>query len=350
MRQGFETDDHGWLSLVFSEYERARADTPELIGLRRPNVAISDKLTRTLGLWDATRRTITLSADLLTGVRWHLLVQVLRHEMAHQIVSELFGEPDDRAHGPAFSRACRLLKINDNACIDPSSLCSEAPESRIHQTIRKLLALGQSANQFEAESALRKAQYLALKHNISLLDAPPDDGYQFRLVGTPRKRVPSYTWLVTQICCDHYFVLYICRPCQGYQVIEFYGTRDNLDLAEYVFDYLMHQGELEWAAYKRNEGLRNNRQKLSFLIGLYSGFLEKLACQKKELADQKALIWLGDPKLATFYRSRNPRVASTTSRSAHHPDAHTAGEDRGAQLSIQPGLKQGGGGAQALLE
>jgi len=350
MKTGFETDTHGWLTLILAEWERIRSRVPALASLRAPNFRISDELVSTLGLWDQTRRTITLARPLLDGAQWHLLVKVLAHEMAHQVVSEYFGVRQTKPHDALFRRACDLLGIDTAARIDAPGLGQPAPESRIYQTIRKLLALGQSANRFEAESALRKAHYLALKYNVDLLAREVPAGYEYRLVGTARRRVPSYTWLVTQICCDNYFVLYICRACNGLQVIEFYGTRDNLDLAEYVFDFLLHQGGIEWVAYKREHGLPNNRQQRSFLTGLYSGFIEKLDSQRAELASDKSLIWLGDPQLQSFYQQRNPRVVNSRSRAAHHVDAHSAGARVGAELSIRPGLKRGGRSIRGLIE
>lgn len=354
--QAFTADTRTWLALIIAEYERVRAAVPALAGLRPANVAISDQLRTTLGHWDAARRTITLSARLLCGERWHLLVAVLKHEMAHQIVAELYGRPES-GHDDWFARACQLLGIEAGACLAPDRIARPAEEPRVHQTIRKLLALGGSPNRFESEAALRKAQYLALKYNVDLLDGPAPR-YEFRLVGKPAKRIPSYTWLVTKIVCDHYFVLYICRPCDDqrqlldggrYQVIELYGTPENLDLAEYVYQYLLHQGELEWRAYKESGGLRNNRQKLSFLTGLYQGFIETLERRRAELAEERSLVWLGDPELRAFYRRRNPRVSTRYSGARIDREAHHDGADVGSRMTIRQGLESSGGEVKGYL-
>ena len=158
-----------------------------------------------------------------------------------------------------------------------------------------------------------------------------------------RKRMPSYVWHIAAIVTEFYFTTYICSDYiapgrETYRVIELYGRPENLDTAEYVYRFLLDQGEREWERYKQEHGLPNRRYRLSFLKGLYSGYYAKLAEQTESLARDKALVWTGDPKLDEYFRRRNPRVSTMSTRGTVIAATHADGVAVGRELTIQPGL------------
>src|SRR5262245_56457159 len=57
-----------------------------------------------LGRWVGGRRAIELSRALLFEHGWGVLLEVLKHEMAHQYVHEILGVLDESSHGPAFRK------------------------------------------------------------------------------------------------------------------------------------------------------------------------------------------------------------------------------------------------------
>jgi hypothetical protein len=157
-------------------------------------------------------------------------------------------------------------------------------------------------------------------------------------------------WDIANLVSEFYFVMYIGRcynqdepnlPDYRMQQIELYGTRDNLDIAEYVFYFLMNQADIQWKRYKKENDITKNRERQSFVRGMYEGFYKKLESQRDMLAQEKALIWLGDPKLDTFYKKRNPRVRTTQSHYTYHRDAHSAGSKVGASLNISTAMHAG---------
>jgi len=347
---GFQAEPKVWLQLIRHEWAFAREEGLAGYRLERPSFELSSQMTRTLGRWDPRRRTITLSDRLLQGRRWHLLVSTLRHEMAHQVVSEVFGEPPEPPHGPAFARACALLGTSPAAAATPAELQEQREEPRVVRTIRRLLALSSSPNRHEAEAALAKAQELAIKHNISLADKPEQRRYEYRLLDRPRKRWPSYTWTILHTCEQLHQVQHIRWRLEGGEsVVELTGAPENLDLAEYAYHYLKHAGELEWQRYRESRELPNNRQRLSFLLALYNAFNERLARHRQELVTSQALVLHPDRELTTFFRSRYPRISHGSQTShQHHADAGEAGARAGSRLQIQPGLgNKSGGGARA---
>ncbi len=331
----------GWCLVLLEEFRKLQREIAPLQKLRPPNFAVDPDLRRTLGNWDEKNRRLTLATRLLDEGSFQEVIEVLKHEVAHQLVSELFrsrGAPD---HGEAFKRACGILKIPPRSRLDLAA--GLTPDSRkLLGRVRKLMALGGSPNQHEAELALTKAQELALKHNLESLQGGAGR-YALRLLGPLHRRVSSYIWSICGIVTDFYFTLYICHNYAAadgvtYRVIELYGLLENLDTAEYVYYFLLRQGEQEWQKYKVGKKLKNKRLKLSFLNGLYAGYRDKLAKQSQTLAAEKALVWRGDPKLEAFFRRRNPRVRNRNVFHQLQKDAHAAGLQAGRRLTMRPGL------------
>src|SRR5687768_15093546 len=62
--------------------------------LRPPEIKISDSARR-LGQWDSSRRRIEMSRLLFVKEPWGTVLEVLKHEMAHQYVHEILGRVDE---------------------------------------------------------------------------------------------------------------------------------------------------------------------------------------------------------------------------------------------------------------
>src|SRR5262245_5089650 len=73
--------------------------------LRPPTLALADGMTR-LGQWLARDRRIELSRAFVVDGAWGAVLEVLKHELAHQFVTEVLGDPDPTPHGPAFRAVC----------------------------------------------------------------------------------------------------------------------------------------------------------------------------------------------------------------------------------------------------
>src|SRR5688500_8571559 len=76
--------------------------------LRPPQMVLVSSRAR-LGRWVEATRTIEVSRPLVLEQPWGVVVEVLKHEMAHQYVSEILGERDETAHGPKFRAVCERL-------------------------------------------------------------------------------------------------------------------------------------------------------------------------------------------------------------------------------------------------
>lgn len=271
-----------------------------------------------MGAWDPGLRQLRLNRRLLLEHGWASLVEVLKHEMAHQYVYDVLGVHDETAHGPAFRQVCADRGI-DSAATGLPSLAVNVDEQRALDRVKKLLALAQSSNPHEAELAMAAAQRLVLKYNLEAFEPSRESYYGFRHLGTPRLRVSRAEHMAAAILREFFFVEVIWvqtwLPLEGRagKVLEVCGVVENLELATYVHGFLLQAAERLWDAYRRQPGVRGMRYRQSFMAGVLSGFRDKLTDERR-VQQQEGLIWVGDPGLSSYLRRRHPRQRRTTSK------------------------------------
>src|SRR5581483_4894672 len=135
--------------------------------MQAPTLALSDAGAR-LGRWVGDTRTLEISRTLLIEHGWGVVVEVLKHEMAHQYVDEILGCRDEHSHGPSFQKVCAERGIDARAAGLPEDVRDDGAgtDGRVLERIAKLLRLAESPNEYEAQSAMNAAQRLMLKHNL----------------------------------------------------------------------------------------------------------------------------------------------------------------------------------------
>jgi hypothetical protein len=201
---------------------------------------------------------------------------------------------------------------------------------------------------------MTKAHEFLLKHNLSLLDMQTEWNYIYKQIGEVERRNPIKS-IISAIISKFFFVEAIWtfgydqhRNRSG-QVLEIYGTPENVEMAEYVYDYLQNISELLWAEYKKREKISGNRHRRTFIYGLLDGFYNKLDSRFIENQSKK-LVWKGDPRLKEFYRRRNPRIARSSSRYSHScQDTYDSGMTQGKNLVIHKGIHEKGNGKVKFL-
>ena len=95
-----------------------------------------------LGEWRRDAREISLSRAFVLSSPWGSVVEVLKHEIAHQYVDEVLKVHDETAHGAAFRRTCEMFGVDARARGIPES--NEV--SPLMDKIVRLLALTESPN------------------------------------------------------------------------------------------------------------------------------------------------------------------------------------------------------------
>jgi hypothetical protein len=292
----------------------------------------------TLGRWVPRTRTIEISRPLVVEQRWGAVVEVLKHEAAHQYVYELLGETEQTAHGPAFRETCARLGIDPRASGLPQRVDGEA-EDRIVERIARLLALAESPNRHEAEAAMAAAQRLMLKHNLDAARAVATRAYGFAQLGRPTGRVVEHERLVAMILGKHFFVeaiwMPVYRPLDGKRgsVLEICGTRPNLAIADYVHGFLHQTAERLWSEHCGARGIASNRDRRVYLAGVMTGFADTLARQDAK-SRSEGLVWVGDGNLARYFRLRHPHVRHVRHAGQRRTDAWAHGREAGRKIVL----------------
>ncbi len=321
--------------------------------LRAPTFALLDAQ-GLLGRWNGALRTLEIQRRLLLDHPWGVVLEVLKHEMAHQYVHEVLGVHDEAAHGPAFRAVCAKHAIDPAATGLPEAGAPTDDEQRVLERIAKLLALAESPNEHEARAAMAAAQKLMLRHN---LDRPAQEaarGYAFRHLGAPTGRISEHERLLATILSEHFFVETIWVPVwrvleqKRGSVLEVCGTPANLEMAAYVHAFLTHTADELWRAHKRELSIDGDRDRRVFFAGVMSGFQEQLASQKTR-SREEGLIWLGDPGLSEFYRKRNPHVRMVRFGGGPRTEAREHGRAAGRQIVLNKPVASGATSRGKLL-
>jgi len=307
-------------------------------GMRPPVLELSDAA-GALGSWQRGRRTLSLSRSLLREESWSAVCEVLKHEMAHQYVDEVLQVRDESAHGPAFRRTCRRRGIDPAA----SGLPDHGGSSpRIVRKVQRLLALADSPNPHEAQSAMRAARRLMLRYNIDLAASPRS--YVFRQLGAPMKRRPVHHKVLASILVSHFFVQAIwihavdLETAQSGRALEVSGTPANVEIAAWVHGYLIETAARLWR--QRPAGRRGSRGR--FLAGVMMGFLEKLNEQARA-SEETGLVWSGDADLASYVATRHPHRRAGRGASVKSDQALQDGRQAGRKISLRRPVKAGAG-------
>jgi hypothetical protein len=297
----------------------------------------------TLGRWVPATRTIELSRPLVLEQAWGAVIEVLKHEMAHQYVHDVLGENHQTPHGRAFQEACVRMGVDARASGLPDvTLAPSAPSTsgdRIVERITRLLALAESTNRHEAEAAMAAAQRLMLKHNLDEARTRAVRDHGFLHLGTPSGRVAEHERIVAMVLGSHFFVeaiwIPVYRPRIGKRgsVLEIVGTRSNLAIAEYVHGFLLHTGERLWRDHQRARGIRSNRDRRTYLAGAMVGFSDTLARQEAKSRGE-GLVWVKDGDLSTYFRRRHPHVRHVRHSGQRRTDAWARGREAGRTIVL----------------
>ncbi|PCJ51734.1 MAG: hypothetical protein COA79_25455 [Planctomycetota bacterium] len=298
------------------------------------------------GYWDENSRTIGINISLFENYSWETVIYVLKHEMAHQYSYEILSGQNEKPHGEGFQKACLILSIPGYATCEFNEDVSEIAEHKsIVKKVKKMFALAQSANENESKIAMVMANRLLLKHNISLIDDDMSQDYLSCFLGEMSGRTSNEKVLISNILNDYFFVEVIWVP--SYDVerdvkgsrLQIFGSKENVEIAEYVYHFLINQSIHLWEQYKRLNRLKGNRSKKSFVLGLLSGFSDKLKIEKSS-NKERGLIWLGDKKLDDYFNKANPRVTHASKSSSNvNGDVLSDGRQKGRSLTLAFGIK-----------
>jgi hypothetical protein len=291
---------------------------------------------------------------------WVDVIATLEHEMAHQFVDEVYGgEPEP--HGPLYRKICKQLGIDFHARMRPSDATPRGDE-RVIAKVRKLLALAQSSNQHEAELAANLARKVIHRFNLDMLEASKHVGpnadtsaYARCTLGRPTGRRQPYESAIASLLIEHFFVRavwlehYDARTGKRGSILELLGRPENLQMAEFVYDFVLQTAERLWKDHKRERGIKGDKDRRVFLFGVVRGFSNKLRKERK-IDEQEGLVWVPDAGLDQFTERRHPRLVSGRSTTISNADAYARGREAGATIVLHKPVETGSsGGARKAL-
>ena len=216
------------------------------------------------GTWRAETRTISISWNLIRKYSWDITINVLKHEMAHQICSEIF-HTQDLPHDKDFLRACKMLGLPQEYCrcsIDSAILLQDDSlplqgkdrRKRLLERIKKLLAMADSSNEHEALAALQMAGRIMEKYNLADPDEKQSAEVSYRIINTGRKRLEGYQRHIASILSRYFNVSLICSRLydplsnEVYKTFEIFGRFENVEIAEHCFYFLENRLAALWQA------------------------------------------------------------------------------------------------------
>ncbi len=317
--------------------------------LRRPTFVLARESTR-LGYWDRASRTLAITDACALRNPWPVVIDVLKHEMAHQYVDEVEGVFGETSHGPRFRELCTRLGIDARASGTRARAATE--EDRVIEKVARLLALAGSSSPHEAEAAMTAARRLMLKHNLEAPTGRRD--YGTRLLGVPKGRTTEHERRVAMLLDEHFFVevlwisVYIPSTGKRGQVLEVAGTDTNLAMAEYAFAFVHRAADEAWKAHKKAAKLKGNADRRAYLAGVVAGFHRRLDADARQHQDA-GLVWSGDGDLHAFFRQRHPRVVSVRRGTRAGHQAFGVGHDHGQRLVLHRPMTEGSSNRGRLL-
>lgn len=316
------------------------------------------------GAWSSEFASLKIGSWLIMDHDWHVVVEVLRHEMAHQYVDQVMAKATEVAHGPAFQEACDRLGVHPDfrsaTGVIPRLVKGEdASDNPILNKVEKLFSLARSANEHEAALAMQKANLLLRKHNIARIEGNVATSYDYVVINEKKKRLAAHQRFIASILKDFFYVNVVvakqfdAKSLDSYRVIELIGAKENLKVAEYVYHFLDNRLAFLWQGYRKKYRVPG-REKKSYYLGILSGFRDKLENQDQSLASDDCatsdLVCANDLGLIRYYRSRYPRLRSIRLGAAKvYGDTYDAGQQEGHQLVIHKGVGASDGNRGKLL-
>src|SRR3989339_155873 len=311
------------------------------------NIVVYENLT-TLGFCDPTLYQIGLHKKLMFTAKTEVIKNILRHELAHYISVVIMQRYDSIGHSKSFKFICdhfswgeEISAASVNLELANSSVEGDLPSERVIEKVKKLLALSSSSNKHEAELAMVMANKLILEHNLSTIRQQTEDNLEtsyMKRVLIANKRSGKHH-AISQIL-SKFWVKTIYNHGHNFFYMEVIGNKTNVEIANYVANFLDHELEAMWndARISSRGRLSGITQKNSFMLGIAKGFLEKMERAEQESSNANKsqadeLIILKD-SLQIHLERVYERLRSSRSTAKFCPEANKHGRAAGEKLSI----------------
>lgn len=359
--------ERAWTDWLHREYDQI--NEYYRLELSPPTIRIDNSKTR-LGAWDPITREIRIHAEAIRKYPWNEVVDILKHEMAHQFICDR-KYASERPHGERFREICRRMGLPDWAARATGDLPDAIPdwrqstltaeEQRLITKAQKLLALANSDNEHEASLAMQRVRELYAKYNLDQVREQKEAGIVSWIVRFRKRRTDAWESVILSILRNHFFVRVIhikqfdAQELVEYPAAEVMGKKENVLMAEYVYHFLSNTLDSLWKKHqrlfeKRNEiGPDLRRHKRSYFLGVLNGFNRQLtstreACFRSpdvSASETNALILAIDRELEAHFNIKYPRTNRRASARVNvNGAAFQQGRSDGAEIRLNRPLSQ----------
>jgi hypothetical protein len=219
-------------------------------------------------------------------------------------------------------------------------------DTKVIEKIKKLLSLGNSDNEHEARLAAERASELLVRHNLSIQDVKRQDSDYGSHVVRDGYWCETEDKYVTSIIKAHFFVDVFENVTNERHPtarsrrrrLTFVGTKENIEIAAYIYHFLMHEFRMLWACYKvKNKA--NERSRQSYYLGLFNGLHAQLKDRRQSVEKETGLVVVKDAGLKKYIDNNFGKMKqSKASISDRDASARASGFEEGKNLSIRKGL------------
>lgn len=219
-------------------------------------------------------------------------------------------------------------------------------DSSIIEKIQKLLALASSENQNEAQLALRRANELLIRYNLTMSDVAQKE-YVTGNYPAGSRRAPHHHEVLNLIS-RFFFVRAAFSATRRFNSetlkidrdfeIHFFGTELNVKIAGQVFSYLDRVYPELWKMYRKAKGKKVLKQRGAFFSGLSHGISTQLENMRFGIQEETGLVVTGnDPGLDLYVDGLGGRSISLKKQRV--TEVWKAGHYLGEKVQIQKGVE-----------
>lgn len=319
-----------------------------------------------LGSWSAANRTLSLSHYLISTHPWNLTLQVLKHEMAHQMVSEVYNRPDI-GHGPLFRECCGRLglapafhrassDLADGITVMDANSAATGQGRQIIEKVRKLMALGRSDNEHEAALAVQRAGELLTRYRLDFAALAEDENLVHHTIDTGSQNLPVHRKTICAILESCFAVRVICASIYDPQAnlsrktIELLGREEEVAIAGHCYHFLENRLDTLWRQNRNRYAGKSRIAKKSYYLGLLAGFRETLEQSRAKVqaaplsadATPNLPSLQAQQRLADFVAFRFPRLRRLRGRaSAMHGETYRSAVEDGREITLHRPMNDG---------
>jgi hypothetical protein len=226
----------------------------------------------------------------------------------------------------------------------------------IIEKIKKLLALANSSNEFEAALAASHAQRLLSAHNLGMADIEashkPDKADKIEMGAA--KNMPKWVRHLSAGVCSAFDCQAIHNATKG--VLTFIGVGSDAQVAAYTFAYLDRTVRKLCGTYMKRHvidtitGRKREMRRQSYYLGVVSTIATRLREQKVcTPVTPGALVPLKEALIKQTIDEMGKMRTMHSRRSYIHSDAYSKGQNDGRHVGIHQGVEHARSARKGLL-